>query len=129
MSPTVLMIGYFGHGNAGDDAILLCLESKVTAYFPRSRMVCLDPKRRWWSFLKEVKQADLVIFGGGSLFQNYTSQRSLLFYSAVAILTRYSGKPLVALGQGLGPLKGALDRKSTRLNSSHSQQSRMPSSA
>ena len=28
-----------------------------------------------------------------------------------------------------GGLSGALDRKSTRLNSSHSQQSRMPSSA
>ena len=35
------------------------------------------------------------------------------------------------LGQGVfdALLNGALDRKSTRLNSSHSQQSRMPSSA
>ena len=30
---------------------------------------------------------------------------------------------------GMGGAMGALDRKSTRLNSSHSQQSRMPSSA
>ena len=37
---------------------------------------------------------------------------------------------LVALVIGAGTRsRGALDRKSTRLNSSHSQQSRMPSSA
>ena len=36
--------------------------------------------------------------------------------------------PSVALGQAIGRW-GNLDRKSTRLNSSHSQQSRMPSSA
>ena len=32
-------------------------------------------------------------------------------------------------GRKLGNVKNSVDRKSTRLNSSHSQQSRMPSSA
>mgnify|MGYP000648462648 CR=1 FL=1 len=32
-------------------------------------------------------------------------------------------------GSKLAEIKGTIDRKSTRLNSSHSQQSRMPSSA
>ena len=34
-----------------------------------------------------------------------------------------------ALATGAGVVGGAIDRKSTRLNSNHSQQSRMPSSA
>ena len=42
-------------------------------------------------------------------------------YSTVAFLC--------GIGRGGGALVGILDRKSTRLNSSHSQQSRMPSSA
>ena len=36
---------------------------------------------------------------------------------------------MIGVLPGLGPIATIADRKSTRLNSSHSQQSRMPSSA
>ena len=38
-------------------------------------------------------------------------------------------KIVINMGVGRATQQGSLDRKSTRLNSSHSQQSRMPSSA
>ena len=47
-----------------------------------------------------------------------------------AVRARVEGERAVLPGPALTPyLVGLLDRKSTRLNSSHSQQSRMPSSA
>ena len=52
--------------------------------------------------------------------------------SAAAAAWSSEAFDLVLLDLGLppgGPAGGATDRKSTRLNSSHSQQSRMPSSA
>ena len=42
---------------------------------------------------------------------------------------RHMGQPEVYATVGLGLLAAGLDRKSTRLNSSHIQKSRMPSSA
>ena len=46
-----------------------------------------------------------------------------LIFALVVVIDSTTGRP-IALLEG-----GSLDRKSTRLNSSHSQQSRMPSSA
>ena len=42
---------------------------------------------------------------------------------------RVNGRPIVVNGISVSPHPCCGDRKSTRLNSSHSQQSRMPSSA
>ena len=51
----------------------------------------------------------------------------------IALLRQDARMNLATLAQKLGVSRGTvanrLDRKSTRLNSSHSQQSRMPSSA
>ena len=74
-------------------------------------------------------------FGGGTLAQNFE-------FGGVATLAVVEGTP-AAIGAAVAPAMGsgqqalwevlvpasAADRKSTRLNSSHSQQSRMPSSA
>ena len=65
----------------------------------------------------------------------------LFLYSAIKILNEYERGVIFRLGRVIGakgpgliiliPMidKMVRDRKSTRLNSSHSQQSRMPSSA
>ena len=52
-----------------------------------------------------------------------------LNYWAPSFLTNVKGVPLADAGTWLGILVGVTDRKSTRLNSSHIQKSRMPSSA
>ena len=58
---------------------------------------------------------DIVVAGGG-----------IAGLTAGLTAARLGRKTLILTGDQLG---GSLDRKSTRLNSSHSQQSRMPSSA
>ena len=51
--------------------------------------------------------------------------QSLVSHPMVDVVVECTGNPIAAVEHCLA----ALDRKSTRLNSSHSQQSRMPSSA
>ena len=58
---------------------------------------------------------------GGDWFARFTA--ALMAGAAVGGIT------LGALGDRIGRTRAMGDRKSTRLNSSHSQQSRMPSSA
>ena len=69
---------------------------------------------------KMVTQAPVIsnrVGGGGAIAYNYAKGKK--------------GDPHVLLAVATGTFMSALvrDRKSTRLNSSHSQQSRMPSSA
>ena len=60
------------------------------------------------------------------LFLDYTTEKKLELYPAQeeAILALYEGRNVI-----LNTPTGSGDRKSTRLNSSHSSVSRMPSSA
>jgi polysaccharide pyruvyl transferase CsaB len=45
------------------------------------------------------------VLGGGSLLQDATSFRSLLYYASLILAARLQGKPVILWGQGLGPLR------------------------
>ena len=69
---------------------------------------------------------------GALLFVGGEAGLSQLARNSVASVTSFSLTPIpffVLMGEVLFHTGVAIDRKSTRLNSSHSQQSRMPSSA
>ena len=70
-----------------------------------------------------MKKIKAVVFGVGTMNSIITR---MLLEKGVEIIGAISRSP-AKVGKDLGELTG--DRKSTRLNSSHSQQARMPSSA
>jgi polysaccharide pyruvyl transferase CsaB len=61
--------------------------------------------------LAALGRSQALVLGGGSLLQDATSWRSLLYYLALIGAARLSGKPVLLWGQGLGPLR----RRSSRL--------------
>jgi len=63
-----------------------------------------------YAILKAVSASDLVIGGGGSLFQDKTSFRSLLYYASILKLAHLFKKKVVLLGQGVGPLSRSLSQ-------------------
>ena len=112
-----LLCGYYGEHNLGDDALLAALleqlppgqEPIVTAHdqaqVEARFAVVTCPRRSLRTVLAAVKKCDALVLGGGSLLQDATSFRSLLYYALLIVAARLGAKPVLLWGQGLGPLK------------------------
>ncbi|MBV5261079.1 polysaccharide pyruvyl transferase CsaB [Synechococcus moorigangaii CMS01] len=123
--PNVVLCGYYGQGNAGDEALLLTLlqmlppEIKpiVLSHNPAATSqaygVTAIPHKSWQT-LKAIAQADGFVFGGGSLLQDVTSFGSLLYYAVLMKWAQLLGKKTIAWAQGIGPLQSSLANHLTR---------------
>ena len=113
----VLLCGYYGEHNLGDDALLEVLLGQLPAHC-RATVTAHDtalvqerfgvetvPRRRLPLVLKALGRCEALVLGGGSLLQDSTSFRSLLYYAALIGAARLEGKPVLLWGQGLGPLR------------------------
>lgn len=114
----VLLCGYYGEHNLGDDALLDVLlrqlpddcQLSITAHDPtpvlqRAPSARLVPRRSLLAAVRALKQTDVLVFGGGSLLQDSTSFKSLLYYLTLLLIARARGLTVVLWGQGLGPLR------------------------
>ncbi len=112
-----LLCGYYGEHNLGDDALLAVLldqlpagvEPRVTAHdqplVRRLFRVATVDRRRLVEVLAALARCDALVLGGGSLLQDATSFRSLLYYALLMGCARACGRPVLLWGQGLGPLR------------------------
>jgi len=117
VTQTVLLCGYYGEHNLGDDALLAALLRQlpssltplVTAYdrveVEERHGVATVQRRSPKAVLAALGRSDALVFGGGSLLQDATSFQSLLYYGALIAAARLQGKPVVLWAQGLGPLR------------------------
>jgi polysaccharide pyruvyl transferase CsaB len=141
----VALCGYFGCGNLGDDAILSGLLRGLGEVAPALSVIALSgspradrvrfgieahSRRNPLSILWTLLRADALLFGGGSLLQNATSNRSLLYYLHLIDLARLLRREVFFVGAGIGPLLGerACLRVRDRLNRARSVGLRDPES-
>jgi polysaccharide pyruvyl transferase CsaB len=124
MSAKLLLAGYFGCGNLGDDAILLGFLNGIDGLgyevralagnLSRVQQLGVTPvPRKDLSAIKEaIKQCDAVVFPGGSIFQDVTSSRSAIYYSSIVHMAKKADKKVLLLSQGIGPLKSFFGKRS-----------------
>lgn len=125
----VVIFGYYGRGNLGDETNLRELINLLRRDYPGVEITVIshDPVqtaftyevgtvgRFQWSRIKTaLRQADLLIGGGGTLFQDRTSLQSLLYYSALIGLAKYYGVRVLLYGQGIGPIESWLGKQVAR---------------
>ncbi len=128
--PLVIITGYYGFDNLGDEAILEELLIELNTICPKQNIVVLsnNPVKtaslyqinsfnrwHWPTYIYLLTKAKLLISGGGGLFQDRTGLGSVIFYGLQILLARLFGVRTFIYGQGLGPLNSTFSRKLTQL--------------
>ena len=126
----IVISGYYGSGNAGDEAMLDSILQLLAEKAPKASVTVisvnpLDTQRSHkvkavshlnpFAVVKTLFSADLLISGGGSLLQNVTSSRSLYYYLGVITLALILRCKVMLFAQGIGPIFGDFARSVTRL--------------
>jgi polysaccharide pyruvyl transferase CsaB len=121
----ILISGYYGFGNIGDEAILEALvkgfrerhssvEITVLSATPAETAALSKIKAiHRYDFLKiwrEINACAVLVSGGGTLFQDATSSRSCWYYLAIIWLAKLRGKKVMLFAQGIGPMRQSLNR-------------------
>jgi len=127
--PNVVMSGYFGFDNSGDDAILKAIVKDMKEHnsLVRINVLSKDPDKtegicpvvssdrfKIRDVYKSLRDSDILISGGGSLLQDVTSTRSLLYYLALMRLALFLKKPVMVYANGIGPINKPFNRYLTK---------------
>ena len=115
----VVISGYYGFDNLGDEAILLTLINQLKKINPKLTITVLSARpditaSRYDvdaivrtdipSIISVIKSCDLFISGGGSLLQDVTGLKSIPYYLSFVYLAQLFNKKTVFYGQGIGPV-------------------------
>ncbi|MBM6621154.1 polysaccharide pyruvyl transferase family protein [Micrococcaceae bacterium RIT802] len=140
--PTVLISGWYGSGNVGDEFILTALLAAFSEFAPHVSVKVVTPlpasaerthatpaidRNDTVAVEQSVRGAAAVVLGGGGLMQDYAFDasggvpgllskpaQSIGAYGAIALLSALWGKPLYVHGQGIGPLRSVASQQSVR---------------
>jgi polysaccharide pyruvyl transferase CsaB len=115
----VLISGYYGFGNLGDEALLDVIVQRLRATYPDGSIDVLSadpagttarlnveatPRMDLGAVRRAIDRADVVLSGGGGLLQNVTSLRSLLYYAGIVRTATRAKKRTMIFAQSIGPL-------------------------
>ena len=102
----LILYGYFGHKNAGDELILnsfLRLYPNCTVFSDSKKKGTVSRVSLWRIFNKKK-----IVFPGGNIFQNKSSSKSLFFYLGFILLCKLTGKKIYLINNGFGPINGKI---------------------
>ncbi len=124
----VLLCGYYGFGNMGDDVLLSRAVAHARQKYPALPVCALTAspyvcRRKFgvrcvsrsslFYVLREIERAEVVVFGGGTLLQNGTSHRSLWYYLFILRVAQTRGKRVELWGNGVEKIRGRVSRRIT----------------
>ena len=126
MAGNLLLAGYIGCGNLGDDAIALGFvqglgnsgyDINVMSGRPeetnRLYGFSVTDRKDFKAIENSIAECDALIFPGGSIFQDATSVRSVTYYSKLVSMAKKAKKKVLLLGQGVGPVTSFFGKRMT----------------
>ncbi|MCT4585559.1 MAG: polysaccharide pyruvyl transferase CsaB [Peptostreptococcaceae bacterium] len=122
----LLVSGYYGFNNIGDEAILkglidgikeedeninITVLSKYPSFTMKKHKVKAINRMNIFKIIKELIDTDVFISGGGSLLQDITSKRSIIYYMSLIFLAKLMNKKTMIYSQGIGPINKNFNKK------------------
>ena len=118
----IAISGYYGFKNFGDEAILSVLVNHLKTlkdvditvfssdveYTEKTYDVRAVKRFCLKDIIKTIKNCDVLVSGGGSLLQDVTSLKSLIYYAFIIALGLFFNKKVVIFAQGIGPLNSSI---------------------
>ena len=126
----IVVSGYYGFNNAGDEAMLTAIVESLRKQIPGVDLAVIsgnptETKAKYnvesiYRFdgpqiIKALKDADLLLSGGGSLLQDVTSKKSLFYYLTVLAAAKHFGTKVMLFAQGIGPIRSKFMRFLTKI--------------
>ncbi|MDO8588465.1 MAG: polysaccharide pyruvyl transferase CsaB [Armatimonadota bacterium] len=126
----IVVSGYYGFGNVGDEAVLAGtlasfrslnadVEITVLSGDPADTTavhgVASLPRYSLSAVTQAIRQSDLLLSGGGSLLQDVSSARSAAYYFGVIALAELLRVPVMLYAQGVGPITRTVTALQARL--------------
>lgn len=121
----IVISGYYGFDNIGDEAVLYTILSALRSSVKNIECVVLsqNPEKtkalynveavnRWdmKAVIKVIRESHLLISGGGSLLQDITSNKTILYYLGIIKIAQWYKKKVVFYSQGIGPVKHSYNK-------------------
>ena len=125
----LLIAGYHGFGNCGDEAILKAMTTNIRGLAEDVDITALSHNPEFtkteyniksvqrfnvFQVLSAIKHSDIILSGGGTLLQNGTSTRSLLYYLSIIKLAKLFRKRVMLYANGIGPVTGKFNQRLVR---------------
>ena len=124
----ILISGYYGFNNIGDESILKAVVDNLYENLDEIDVTVLsqDPvstakkygvksvdRKSVRAILASIKKCDLLISGGGSLLQDVTSKKSIIYYLMIMQMALFMRKKVLIYSQGIGPIASKFNRRLT----------------
>lgn len=127
-APHILMAGYFGFDNAGDEALFESMVDHFRELEPDVTLSALVndpvgaqrlgvrpvPRKHVPSVWQAMRSCNAFIQGGGGLFQDVTGRGSVIYYGGLLAMAFAARRPSAIFCQGYGPVRGGMGRFLTR---------------
>lgn len=122
----IIISGYHGFANSGDEALLFAILSTLRKRKPDISVTVLSKipeetarvygvksinRYNFFEIRREMKKAKMLLFGGGSLLQDVTSSKSIKYYLAIIWLAQKCGLKTMLYANGIGPIVKKGDRR------------------
>lgn len=122
--------GYIGFDNFGDEAIAKVLISHLKSINAKKiTVLSSNPKKtaqlynvfsvNFLNFFQPILESDILISGGGSLLQDITSLKSLIYYLTVIVVALVFNKKVIIFAQGFTPFRTKIGKFFTKFVLKH----------
>lgn len=121
----VVIAGYYGYGNSGDEENLRAIVTNLRNMRPDMNIAILNRdvgeqydcnlinRFNLPSVFMELRKSKLLIFGGGNILQDVTSKKSLWYYLTILRMAKLLGKRTMLYANGIGSINNESSLKRT----------------